>query len=120
MNDFLTWETLATFAGCTAATAVFTQFLKNAGVLKNVATQLVSYGIALVLLFAATYFTGGLTGAMAALIPFNAVIVSLGANGTFSAITRVSSSDTDKNVATDSTLNPNESETDTSKEDAAK
>ncbi|MBE6831334.1 MAG: hypothetical protein E7519_14115 [Ruminococcaceae bacterium] len=120
MNDFLTWETLATFAGCTAATAVFTQFLKNAGVLKNVATQLVSYGIAFVLLFGATYFTGGLTWATFALVPFNAAIISLGANGTFSAITRVSSSDTDKNAATYSTPNSNEAETDTSKEDAAK
>ena len=85
----MTWQSLATFAGCTAGVAVLTQFVKNLGVLKNVATQWVSYGLALVLLYCATYFTGALTGPMAALIPFNAVVVALAANGAFSALDRV-------------------------------
>lgn len=89
MNEFFTWSSLATFAGCATATAVVTQFLKGAGPIKNIATQWVSYGVALVLLFAATYFTGGLTASTAALIPFNAVLVSLAANGAYSAVTRV-------------------------------
>lgn len=101
MNDFVSWESLATFAGCTAAVAIFTQFVKNLPPLKNVATQIVSYGIALVLLYAATYFTGGLNPSIAALIPFNAVIVSLGANGAFSAVTRVITPTTDKIIPTD-------------------
>ena len=89
MNEFFTWSFLATFAGCATATAVITQFIKNLKGIKNVATQWVSYGIALVLLFAATYFTGGLTGPVAALIPFNAILIALAANGAYAAITRV-------------------------------
>ena len=89
MNEFFTWSSLATFAGCAAATAVVTQFLKSAGPFRSIATQWVSYGVALVLLFAATYFTGGLTASAAALIPFNTVPVSLAANGAYSAVARV-------------------------------
>lgn len=89
MDQFFTWTFLATFAGCATATAVITQFVKNLKPLKNVATQWVSYAIALILLFAATYFTGGLTGSAAALIPFNAILIALAANGAYSAVIRV-------------------------------
>ena len=92
MNDFMTWQTLATFAGCSAAVAVITQFIKGAGALKKIPTQWVSYILAAVLLLGATYFTGVLTGPTAALIPFNAVVVSLAANGAYSAIQRASGS----------------------------
>lgn len=94
MDQFFTWGVLATFAGCATATAVITQFIKNLKPFKNAATQWVSYGIALVLLFAATYFTGGLTGPLAALIPFNAILIALAANGAYSAITRVNQATT--------------------------
>lgn len=92
MNDFLTWQTLATFAGCSAAVAVLTQFIKNAGGLKKVPTQWVSYGLAVILMLGATYFTGALTGPVAALIPFNAVVVSLAANGAYAVASRISGS----------------------------
>ena len=88
MNDFFTWETLATFTGCVAATALITQFVKSLSFLKDIATQWVSYIIAVILLLGATYFTGALTVASGALIPFNAVIVALSANGAYSAIKR--------------------------------
>ena len=94
MNEFFTWSFLATFAGCATATAVITQFIKNLKGIKNVATQWISYGIALVLLFAATYFTGGLTGPAAALIPFNAILIALAANGAYAAITRANQAST--------------------------
>jgi len=89
MNDFLTWENLATFAGCTTGVAVITQFIKNIGILKKLPTQWASYFLAVALLFGATYFTGTLTPQMASLIPFNAAIVSIAANGAYSAIDRV-------------------------------
>lgn len=89
MNDFMTWENLATFAGCTTGVAVITQFIKNIGALKKLPTQWASYFLAVALLFGATYFTGTLTPEMASLIPFNAVIVSIAANGAYSAIDRV-------------------------------
>jgi hypothetical protein len=89
MNDFMTWENLATFAGCTAGVAVITQFIKNIGALKKLPTQWASYFLAVILLFGSTYFTGTLTPAMASLIPFNAVVVALAANGAYSAMDRV-------------------------------
>ncbi len=88
MENFLTWEFLASFAGCVAATSVITQFLKNLSFLKNIATQWVSYFVAFILLLGATYFTGALTWASGALIPFNAILIALSANGTYSAIVR--------------------------------
>ena len=90
MNNFFTWETLATFTGCVAGTALITQFVKSLPFLKDIATQWVSYIIAVILLLGATYFTGALTVASGALIPFNAVIVALSANGAYSAIKRAS------------------------------
>lgn len=111
MNDFLTWSILATFAGCATGTAVITQFVKNIKPLKNVPTQWVSYGIALILLFAATYFTGALTGAQAAIIPFNAIVIALSSNGAFSALDRVTSPSTNKNVRTDVGVTSIEGET---------
>jgi hypothetical protein len=109
MNDFMTWTTLATFAGCATGTAVITQFIKNIKPLKNIPTQYVSYGIALFLLFAATYFTGALTGQQAAIIPFNAIVIDLASNGAFSALDRVNSSVADKNAVANAVVTSNES-----------
>ena len=91
MNDFFSWSTLATFTGCAAATALITQFVKTLPLLKNIATQWVSYFIAIILLLGATFFTGALTWASAAIIPLNAVIIALTANGAYSAVKRVAS-----------------------------
>lgn len=95
MNEFLTWETLGTFAGCAAATGVFTQFLKEP--LKNLPTQWLSYIIAVVLLFGATAATGGFAQPWTvwAMIPLNAVVVSLSSNGAFEAVKRVQKSKTE-------------------------
>ena len=87
MNEFFSWQTLATFAGCSAATAIITQFLKTG--FQKLPTQWLSYFIAAVILYAATYFTGALTGSSAAIIPLNAVLVSLAANGAYSVVQRV-------------------------------
>jgi CHASE2 domain-containing sensor protein len=85
MNDFFTWEMLATLAGCSLATGVLTQFLKST---IKIPTQWLSYIIAVTLLFAATLFTGGLTLSTGGIIPLNAVIVALSSNGAYSAIVR--------------------------------
>ncbi|HEX3037951.1 MAG TPA: hypothetical protein VHO94_03045 [Oscillospiraceae bacterium] len=90
MSEFFTWQLLSTFAGCTLATGILTQFVKNVPFLKKIATQWVSYAIAVILLFAATFFTGALTGSSAAMIPFNAVLIALSSNGAYSAVKRVS------------------------------
>lgn len=87
MDQFFTWETLATLAGCATATAILTQFLKD--LVKKLPTQWLSYIIALVVLVVATAATGGATDWTGwAIIPFNSVIVSLSANGAFDAVKR--------------------------------
>lgn len=89
MNEFFTWQTLATFAGAAAATGIITQFVK--GWLSKIPTQIVSYVVALVILLAATAATtaGGAEWTVWAIVPLNAVIVSMSANGAFAAVQRV-------------------------------
>lgn len=89
MDGFFDWGMLATYAGATAATAIITQFIK--GILAKIPTQIVSYAIALVLLLAATFFTGAFTFEAAALCIVNAVVVSLASNGAYDAVQRVKS-----------------------------
>lgn len=88
MNEYFSWAYLSSFAGCVAATGLITQFIKNAPFFKKIATQWVSYGIAVLLLFGATFFTGTLTWASGSLVPFNAVLIALSANGAYTVIQR--------------------------------
>ena len=50
MSEFFNWEMLGTYAGCTAAVGVITQFIKGIGVLNRIPTQVVTYVLALVLM----------------------------------------------------------------------
>lgn len=87
MDQFFTWEVLATLAGCAAATGIVTQLLKDA--LKKIPTQLLSYLIALLILAAATAATGSASDWTGwAIIPLNAVLVSFSANGAYDALTK--------------------------------
>ena len=96
MNEFLTWETLGTFAGCALATGVFTQLLKEP--LKQLPPQWLSYIIAVVLLFASTAAIGGFAQPWSVwtLIPLNAAPVSLASNGAFDAVLRMAQSTAQK------------------------
>ena len=85
MNEFFTWQTLATLAGASVAVGLLTQFLKSA---IKIPTQWLSYILAVVILTVATFFTGGTDASIWAIIPLNAVIVSTSANGAFAAILR--------------------------------
>ena len=60
-NEFFTWAVLLTYAGATLATSLVTQLIKGVGFIDKIPTRLTSYVIALVVLIAATFFTGGLT-----------------------------------------------------------
>ena len=53
----------------------------------KIPTRITSYAIALVVLLAATFFTGGLTLESGVLCVVNAVVVSLASNGAFDAVT---------------------------------
>lgn len=86
--EMFTWDYLASAAGATAFVTIVTQLIKNAPVIKNVPTQLVSYIISLLVMFAASFFTGSLTAPAAALIPLNAVVVMLAANGAYNTVSK--------------------------------
>jgi len=86
MQEFFTWAMLGTYAGAVLATTLITQLIKEW--LKSIPTRIVSYVIALVVLLAAAAFNNALTLADGALCLFNAVIVSLAANGGFDAVSK--------------------------------
>ena len=87
MAEFFTWALLITFAGASAATSIVTQFLKEP--LRKIPTQFLSYIVALIVLLLATAATGSATyWGDWALIPFNAILVSMASNGTFAAVSR--------------------------------
>ena len=89
MQDFFTWAMLGTYAGAVIAVTLITQLIKEWGILKKVPTRLVSYVISLAVLLAAAVFNGALTVADGALCLFNAVVVSLAANGGFEAVAQI-------------------------------
>ncbi len=84
MNEFFTWQMLATEGGATIATALLTQLLK--GALKSIPTRLLSYLIALVIMLAANFFLGILNISNTFLLAINAVVVSLASNGGYDAL----------------------------------
>jgi len=86
MDHFFTWATLGTFAGASAATTLITQIIKRP--LARIPTQFVSYAVALAILLLATAATGAAGWTEWVLVPLNALIVSMAANGAFTAIVR--------------------------------
>lgn len=87
MNEFVSWETLGTFAGCAALVGILTQFTK--GLFSKLPTQWLSYIYAVVVMALAAIFTTGFSWPTLALIPFNAVIVAMSSNGAFTAMKRI-------------------------------
>ena len=93
MYDFLSWDILVTFTGASVATVVLTQFLK--GILAKIPTQIVSYLIALVILTGTTLMAGGVEHWVNwAIVPLNAMLVSLTANGEYAMIKRLFEAET--------------------------
>lgn len=88
MDDFFNWTMLGTFAGASAATGIITEAIK--GVFQKIPTQLVSYIVAIIILTLATGATTGFAAEWSAwaLVPLNAVLVSLAANGGYQALQR--------------------------------
>ena len=87
MNEFVTWQTLGTYAGAVMMVTIITQFLKQTP-LKNINTQLLAYIISVAILIGAEAFNGSsLTVQGVVLCLLNAVIVALAANGTYDAAT---------------------------------
>lgn len=65
-----------------------TQFTKSIKLFDKMPTQIWSWIVAMICMYPAYYFTGRLTPEAALLVPINAIIVALAANGGFQAISR--------------------------------
>lgn len=87
MDTYFSWEFIGTLAGCTAATALITEFLK--AIFDKLPTQLLSYIVAVILMVGATVFTSGFSLQSLFIIPINAIIVSLASNGSFDAVKNI-------------------------------
>jgi hypothetical protein len=76
------WSFLASFGGASIAVAIITQFIKD--LFKRIPTQLVSYVVALIILILSTAATNSARSwSDWALVPLNAVLVSLSSNGAY-------------------------------------
>lgn len=79
-----TWTQLATVAGAAAATLLIVQFLKlPLDRVWKIPTRIVVYLVALLILLAAQYFTGGISWSSAALTVVNAFVAALTAMGAY-------------------------------------
>ena len=103
MNEFATWNILATYGGAAVAVSILCQFTKGLGFIDKIPTQVWSYILSLLILYPAMLFTGQLSGEMIFLTLFNGVLVSIAANGTFSAVQRILGKDTDGLLLIDNT-----------------
>ena len=83
---------LGSYAGAAAAVGVLTQISKEIPGVKRIPTQLWSYILALLTLVLAMAFDAGFSAQGMVLALFNAAIVSLAANGGYSAVSRVGQS----------------------------
>jgi hypothetical protein len=88
MDKFFTWEFIATFAGAPIVTGLIVQFTKG---WFNLATQVYSYIVALIVLLVANFFLGNLTLEFGVLCLFNALLVSFTANGAYAAGVKIKS-----------------------------
>ena len=87
MDNFLTWDILLTYSGCIAGTVLMTEFGKK--VLPKFPAQLLSFLIAVLILFVGHWATATLVWTEAPLYLVNAVAVSLAANGGFDALKKI-------------------------------
>ena len=77
MNEFFTWELLATYTGACLGTGVVAELLK--GLFPAAPGRLLGYLTAAALLLLAQLFTGGLTLSGGVLALLNAALVALAA-----------------------------------------
>ncbi len=86
MNSFFDYSMLLTYSGTTLAVTLVTQFLKGMRAIDRLPTRAVSYITALVLMLCTRLVSGVLDWREYLLVPVNAVVVALAANGAHDAI----------------------------------
>lgn len=90
LNEFFTWEYLATFAGCMVATGLVTQMVKGSlDKVVSIPTQLLAWMVAVVILVLAQLFTGTLTVSTGVLSLLNGIAVASATSGTISGVKRL-------------------------------
>lgn len=87
MNEFITWAGLGTYAGAVMMTTIITQFLKDIPAIAKMNAQIISYTVAVLLMWGSLLFGGGMTLPNAVLCAVNAVMVALASNGVYDAAT---------------------------------
>lgn len=87
MNEFITWAGLGTYAGAVMMTTIITQFLKSIPFVVKMNAQIISYTVAVLLMWGSLLFSGGMTLPNAMLCAVNAVMVALASNGVYDAAT---------------------------------
>ena len=90
MEEFVTWNTLGTYAGCAMMVTLITQFIKQLKFMENVNSQLISYVVAVLLLLGSLCFShsGEVVNPETVILCFvNAVTVALGSNGIYDGVT---------------------------------
>lgn len=97
IDNFFTWELLATFAGCVAATGVVTELLKR--FIKKIDPQIISFVIALVILVVGQLVAKTFSWNDILLDAINAVVVSFAANGGFDVLKRLFGKKEDEELA---------------------
>lgn len=90
MQEFFTWTMLATYAGAVLCTTVMTQLLKGMAFIARIPTRVFSYAVAVLVLLAASFFTGSLTLENGVLCAINGAVVSLASNGAFEVVKKES------------------------------
>lgn len=86
MNSFFNGEMLLTCSGATLAVTLITQLLKGIAFVERLPTRLVSYAAALAVMCAAYASAGVFRWQELILMPVNAVVVALAANGSYDAM----------------------------------
>lgn len=90
MEEFVTWGSLGTYAGCAMMVTLITQFLKQFRFMKNINSQIISYFVAVLILIGSLCFShsGESVNPETVILCFvNAVIVALGSNGIYDGVT---------------------------------
>lgn len=81
MDNFITYEYLATFAGLTTSTFIVVNFLKELKFVKKIPTQYFSAIIALILSLVTSIVTGVFEFNNIPLIIINSILISCSSNG---------------------------------------
>jgi len=90
ITQFVSWESLSTYGGALIMVGIITQFVKDVGFVKKMPTQLVTYILSFIVLIVAQTFLGTLDLAVTVATIFNAILVSIGSNGGYSLMQRIS------------------------------